>query len=439
MDEPIAAAADAPLRQRLAWVAYDWANSGYGLIIVGPLFQYVLLSHLLPPLSEPAGDAVRGLRVMGQALPGMAVFALLTSMASLLVVLSAPVLGAIADLRGWTKGLLIAHATAGSLGTMTLLFAREGQWAHPAIVYVLSSYCFGASLTFYNAYLPRLAGPGRQGRLSGWGFAAGYIGGAVALIVANEMPWRYGIAFAGVWWLLFSLPAFLLLPTLPPSAEDAPRGPIVIAGFRRVVGTFRNLRRYRTLFVFLLAFLIYNNGVDTAINISPAFGAEVLKMSQAQLTWMFLTVQFVAFGGAIVMGHVADRFGNKPVILSNLVIWCLAVACVFAVQTAQQYLALGVIIGLVIGGVQSSSRALMARLAPEHIRNEAFGFFSLSGKAVSVLGPVLLAFFATYFESRASVLAVLPFLVVGLLIMLTVREPPAAAAPTDREAAPPAP
>jgi UMF1 family MFS transporter len=221
------------------------------------------------------------------------------------------------------------------------------------------------------------------------------------------------------------LPAFFLLPRVPraPGAEAGGTGSIVRQSFSRLFETFRNIRRYRMLFLFLLAFLIYNNGIDTVINISPAFGEDVLKMSAGELITMFLIVQFVAFFGATIFGYVADKWGNKPVIASNLLIWCLAVTLVYFIDSALQFTILGVLIGLVLGGVQSSSRALMALLAPREIHNEAFGFFSLSGKAISIFGPALFALVATATSPRTGVFAVVPFLVIGLILLLKVREP----------------
>lgn len=421
--------------QKLAWILYDAANSGFGLIITGPLFSPYFVRALLPErpglTPGPGGEAAHGLNVFGVDMPGDAVWGLLTAASALLVAIAAPILGAVADIRGWTKRLLVIHALGGSLFTLLSLGLAPGRWELGAVMFVLSSYCFGTSITFYNAFLPRLTPPERQGRLSGWGFAVGYVGGAIALIIAlilfktiGSMP--LALAFAGLWWLLLSLPAILLLDEYPPqpgaaAADD--RGSLLLAGFRRIRGTFRNIRQYKMLFLFLAAFLIYTNGTDTVINISPAFAGTLLNMSETQLIGTFLIVQFVAFGGASVFGYLADRWGNKPVIISNLVVWVLVVSAVALVQTWWQFMILAALIGLVLGGVQSSSRALMAKLTPEHIRNEAFGFFSLSGKALSVFGPLIYSALSTFMGTRYGVLAVIPFLVIGLVLVLFVQEP----------------
>ncbi|HLL87769.1 MAG TPA: MFS transporter [Tepidisphaeraceae bacterium] len=432
---PAALPREATAWQKIAWVLYDWANSGYGLIITGPLFSPYFVGTLLPEQPSlpagPGGQAAHGLMLGSTAVPATAVYGVLTALVALLVTLTAPVLGALADLRGWTKGLLVTTATAGSVFACTSYFLSPGRWLMGGIIYVVSAFFFATSLTFYNAYLPVLTAPEKQGRLSGWGFGIGYVGGAVALILAYIVVYQTlgfsftaALAFGGVWWLAFSLPAFVLLPKVAPAAAGYdPTRSLVGQSFGRLMGTLRHIRQFRMLFLFLLAFLVYNNGIDTVINLSPAFGEDVLKMTEGELIRMFLIVQFVAFFGASIFGYVADKFGNKPVIVSNLVVWCVAVLGVAFVQTSGQFTVLGVLIGLVLGGVQSSSRALMSLLAPEEIRNEAFGFFSLSGKAISIFGPALFAVVATRFGVRTGVYAVLPFLVVGLILVLRVKEP----------------
>jgi UMF1 family MFS transporter len=423
------------LAQKIAWVLCDWANSGFGLIIMGPLFSPYFVGMLLPEQPKlPAradGAPAHGLDFGSFVMPASAVFALMTSLIAVLVTLTSPPLGAMADLKAWTKRLFTTFVTAGCLISLLCFFLEPGRWVLGASIYVTSAYCFAVSIMFNNAFLPSLVPVHQQGRMSGAGFACGYVGGAVALIVAYLVLHKWAdfrletaLAFAGVWWFVFSIPAFILLREFRVPVQSSTRK-LVRLSFHRVFETFRHLRRYQTLFIFLTAFLIYNNGIDTAINISAAFSEDVLNMDPAQQIVTFLIVQFVAAGGAVVNGWLADRVGNKPVIVWNLLIWCVAVTLCALVRTPLQFTMLGVLIGLVIGGSQSSSRALMAKLTPREIHNEAFGFFSLSGKAVSIFGPLLFAGVATVASPRHAVFAVLPFFVVGLIVLLWVKEPPA--------------
>src|SRR5687767_6721220 len=331
---------DSTFAQRAAWVMYDWANSGYGLVVIGPIFSFYFIRELLPPVSPGSHDT--GVHLLGITIPGSGMMGILNSLSMASMAVAAPVLGAVADIKGWTKRLLILHATVGSLLTLAMFFLRPGMWHVGALLYVTSNFCFGTSFAFSNAFLPKLARPERQGSLSGWGFAMGYIGGALSLIIAgNFFTPRVGLAFAGLWWLLFSLPAMFLLPEFPAQGTERDRGPLLMAGFRRIKHTFKNIRQYRMLFLFLLAFLLYNDGIETVITMSPSFGTEVLKMTQKELVRMFLIVQLVAFFGAVSFGYLADRIGNKPVIGMTLAVWVLAALAALMIRTPGQFTALG--------------------------------------------------------------------------------------------------
>ncbi len=424
---PSPSPAEESVWRKIAWVLYDCGNSAYSLIIVGPMFAPYFLREVLPPL--PGEADARGLVVFGSSIGGDAVFAVLTAMGALLTAILAPVLGAVADIKGWTKRLFVLFALSGALMAMTSAFVAPGMWVTGAIMFVVSSFCFATSLTFYNAFLPTISRPEKQGSLSGYGFAFGYIGGAAALVIAGflilpKMGMQAALAFSGVWWLAFSLPAFFLLKETPPQGDARDRGPLLSAGFRRVKTTFANIRQYQMLFLFVLAFLLYSNGTDTVINISPAYAASVIKppITENALVQIFLLVQGVAFCGAMLCGWLSDKVGDKKVIVWTLIAWVIAVGAVFFVKTTTHFTIAAVGVGLVLGGVQASSRSLMAKLAPEHIRNEAFGFFSLAGKAVSVLGPLSYAGLSAAWGPRAGVLAVLPFLIAGLALVLFVRE-----------------
>ena len=429
---------EATALQKISWVLYDWANSGYGLIVITAVFPAYFISTLLPVLPElattPGEEGLHGLRLGGTAYQGISVFGFLTSLSMLLMAVGAPVLGAIADIKGWTRRLMALFGITGALFTIAMVFLTPGRWVLGGLLYVASNFCFGTSFAFASAFLPRLTRPEKQGSLSGWGFAAGYVGGALAMILVLWMISahpddkaryvRYGLALSGAWWLVFGLPAYLFLDELPPQRTAADTGPLFMAGFRRIGSTLRNIRHYKVLFLFLLAFLLYNDGVETIIAMSGAYGTEQLHMTQEQIIVMLLIVQFVAFGGAVLFGYLADKLGNKTVIVINLLIWIVAATLAFFVRTPGEFTALGVLVGLVLGGVQASSRALMALLSPEEIRNEAFGFFSISGKFASIFGPTLFGLFVQWFESpRYGVLSVLPFLGGGLILILFVREP----------------
>ncbi len=430
-------------RRRVAWMLYDWANSGYGLVW-GSIFPQVFIRSLLPEQPtwdrrEVAGsmEMVTGLDVFGVRLHGSSVFALLVAFVATLTVLSAPVFGALADARGWQRRMFIITATLGPIVAMSAALVPSESpyaWQFAAVIYTLSFFLFGLSITFYNAYLPVIAGRMGEAKLGGWGFAVGYIGGAIMLIISGllltkllpnyDNVFNLGLGLSGVWWLVFSIPAFLLMPDVPPASDAHLREKGVLGPFKQVLGTLKSLRQYRMLFLFLLAFLVYINGVESVINLSSAFASDVLMMSVAELTTMYLVVQFVAFVGAASCGYIAHRVGNKPVIMTTLIAWCVGVGLAYLVQTPLQFTLLGILIGLVLGGVQSSSRTLMSKLTPDAIRNEAFGFYAIGTKAMSIFGPLLFAGVGTITGSpRLAIFAVLPFLIGGLALLSRVKEP----------------
>jgi UMF1 family MFS transporter len=409
---------------------YDWANSGFVLILLGPLFSPYFIDNLLPKQTLAEGKVESGLMLFGQYLPGSAVWALLTSIVALIITLTAPPLGALADMRGWTKRLFLITAIAGATVGLMCGLLTPGAWILGAIIYVVGAWLLETSCSFYNAFLPAIEEPSRQGRLSGYGFGLGYVGGAIALVVAGFVIEGYfglsratALTFGSVWWIVFAIPAFITLREFKAPDADAPTSRLITSSFKRVGETLRNVRKYRMLFLFLVAFLLFNNGITTAIYLAAPFAEDVLHLSTTQQIASFLLVQMVAMVGAFGFGHLSDRFGQRNTIIVTLFIWCGAVALTMAVQSYYQYLWVAGLIGIVLGGSQSASRTLLAKLAPEEIRNEAFGLFALSGRAVSIFGPLFYAMAAWAFGPRFGVVAVLPFFIVGLLLMFKVREP----------------
>jgi MFS transporter, UMF1 family len=421
--------------QRVSWVLYDWANSGFVLILLGPLFSPYFIGELLPKQVGSDGTTTTGLVLFGSYITGSAVFAVLTSIVALLITLTAPPLGALADMRGWTKRLFLITAVAGAIIGSMCGFLTPGAWVLAAIIYILSAWLLETSCSFYNAFLPAIEEPQRQGRLSGYGFGLGYVGGAIALVIAGFVLEGYfglsraiALTFGSAWWIVFAIPAFLTLREFKQPDPDAPTSRLITSSFKRVGETLRNVRQYRMLFLFLIAFLLFNNGITTAIYLAAPFAEDVLHLTASQQITSFLLVQMVAMVGAFGFGHLSDRIGQRNTIVITLIIWCVAVSLTMLVQSYVQYLWVAGLIGVVLGGSQSASRTLLAKLAPAEIRNEAFGLFALSGRAVSIFGPLAYAGAAWAFGARYGVAAVLPFFVVGLLLMLRVKEPQTAPA-----------
>jgi len=408
-------------REIFAWAMYDWSSSAYSTISITILVSYIK-DDVFP------GDL--GTIVWGWGLGGTMLVAAVLS----------PILGALADThaskRRWLAGTSLTGATASYL----MFFATpDHPWVFLAL-FLAASLGFEMSLGFYNGFLPEIADEESMDRVSAYGFALGYIGGGLALLIVillfNFDPQmgfeesalaleaqtikRMGLALMGLWWGVFTIPTLLILKDKnPPAREPEPFHLAAGRAFREVRSTIKHVRAYRVLAIFLVGFLFYNEGVQTMISQSSVFAIEVLSMKPGELAMVVLMIQFIAFPGSILIGRLATRLGQKPTILGCIALWILLLILAFYVTERWQFWAMAAAAALVLGGTQSVSRSIMGLMTPPHKTAEFFGFFNLSGKAVSVFGPVV---FSTTLVLSGSphwaILSLLSFFVVGLLITL---------------------
>ncbi len=371
-------------------------------------------------------------------LSGSSVWGYLVSVSMLLVAVSAPVLGAIADFRGSRKRFLFLFCYAGVVATGFLFLAGPGDIWVAIVFYLLSSACLEWSLAFYNSFLPEIAPREQMGRISGFGWALGYVGGVLCLVIAMAMirwpdwfgipdseylPVRATVLLVALWWGLFSIPTFLWLRERSAGRELPPGTSYLRVGLQRLLHTFRKLNQFQELGKFLVAFLIYNDGVQTVIVMAAIFGAEVLGMSQDELILCFILTHVVAIVGSLLLGYLGDRMATKSAIKITLLVWTAAVIYVLVIEESWEFWVLAVVIGLVLGGVQASSRALLAQFTPKENSAEFFGFFTASGKFAAIFGPALFALITDMTGSvRYGVASILVFFVVGLGILHFVDE-----------------
>ncbi|OGU03356.1 MAG: MFS transporter [Gemmatimonadetes bacterium GWC2_71_10] len=405
-----------------SWALYDWANSAFTTLVVTFIYSTYFTKAMAP-------DEVTGTAWWSRAI---AVSALLTALLS-------PVLGAAADRAGARKRFLAATTALCVTATAALAFVAPGGAGTALlalVLFVLADWAFETGYTFYNAFLPAIASPARIGRVSGYGWGLGYVGGlacmAVALVgfVQPEVPW-FGLSRAegwnvratnllvALWYLVFALPLFLFVPEQRAGAVrvDA-RG--TLAELRQ---TMRSLGRYREVVKFLVARLIFNDGLVTIFAFGGIYAAGTFGMTLDQVILFGIALNVASGLGAAVFGYLDDKLGGKTTIMVTLVALSVAtVLAVWAPDTTWLWVA-GLLIGLFVGPNQSASRSLMARFVPERHQAEFFGFFQLSGKATSFLGPILLGTVAQLAGSqRAGVATVLAFFVVGGLLLVTVNE-----------------
>jgi UMF1 family MFS transporter len=333
--------------------------------------------------------------------------------------------------------MLAAFATLGSLCTMAMFFVADERYMLGATLFVVANLCFGAATVVYYSWLPDLAGPDERDAVSSRGWAIGYLGGALllaaslALFNAHESlgltegeAVRICLASAGVWWAGFTVVSVTLLRNRRPrEVVGDPRSGALSGGFRQLGATLRDLRRYPLTLWFLGAYLLFNDGVQTIIGVSAQYGKEQLELSQATLISAILLVQVVAFFGALALGRIAARIGAKRTVLGALVAWTgvLVAAYFLEAGAAVQFYGLAVVIGFVMGGTQALSRSLFSQLIPPGKEAEYFGFYEISDKGTSWLGPALFAMvFQLTHSYRLGVVSVIIFFVIGFVLLLFV-------------------
>lgn len=405
-------------RPVLGWAAYDWANSAFSLSVV-TAFVPILLSEYW---NDGADSTLTTFRL------GMA-----NGVASLIIALTAPLLGAIADLAGRRKGLLFLFAALGIVMTGSLFFVARGQWPLGILCYVAASIGFASSNSLYDGLMVHVAPATHYDRVSAYGYALGYLGGALlfsvnVVMVAN--PGLFGLAseveairlaflMVAAWWFVFSMP--LLIWVKEP--HDATVGQPFSESFRQLIKTIKEIVGHSNIALFLLAYWLYIDGVFTIIKMAVDFGLSQ-GLSMQDLILAILITNFVGFPAALAFGRIGLRIGAKSGLVIALLIYiCVTFAAAF-ITTAAEFYILAVSIGLVQGGVQSLSRSFFARMIPQRQSAEYFGFFNMIGKFSAVLGPILTGVVALSFGSqRIGILSILILFLAGLLLLLKVEQP----------------
>jgi UMF1 family MFS transporter len=404
-----------------AWAIYDWANSAFWTTVIVAVFP--------PFFSEYAAAGLDPVVATSR-------FAWATTIAVTIVALMAPVLGAIADHRALKKKLLAVFLVIGVIATLLMATIGRGQWLFALALFAIGNIGVAATLVFYDSLLPHIARPDELDRVSTAGFAIGFIGGGVLLLV--NLAWilqpalfglpnvvaglKLSLASVGVWWLVFSIPLFRRVPE--PEVRLADLGDSLAAQVRGGVvaawKTLHDLRRSRNAFLMLIAFLLYNDGIQTIIRMSSIYGIEIGIDRNAQIA-AFIIVQFVGVPCSFAFGAMAGRIGAKTALFVALAVYvCISVLGYFMSAT-WHFFALAFLVGIVQGGSQALSRSVFARMIPRHKSSEYFGFFAVFEKFAGVAGPAVFAgSIALFGSSRAAVLSVIVFFVAGALVLAQV-------------------
>jgi UMF1 family MFS transporter len=406
-----------------AWAMYDWALSAVQTTVMVAVFPIFFIQ-------------VAGARVGDTAANQQ--WATSNSIATLVVAVLSPILGAVADYAAAKKKLLLGSMVVGAMACAGMYFIGRGDLALASALFILSAIGAAAASVFYEALLPHIASESEVDRVSSAGYAIGYLGGGVLLAINLAMilkpvlfgiptadptlPTRLAMVSVAVWWLVFSIPLFRRVPEPPKVREpdETARGSVVKAAFTRLGETFHELRGYKQAFLMLTAFLIYNDGISTIQKMAAAYGTE-LGIDRGALIAAILIVQFVGIPFTFLFGTLAGRIGAKRSIFLGLLVYCGISVLGYFMRNATHFFVLAGMVGMVQGGTQALSRSLFSTLIPRHKSGEFFGFYSVFNKFAGIFGPLLFAgTIGATGSSRNAILSVILFFIVGASILLFV-------------------
>jgi len=418
-------------REIFGWSMYDWANSAFSTTVL-TVFLPVYLSGVIESVEGSGRFLLLGFIDMTAG----GFFPFCVSLSVLMQVFFLPILGAIADYSHLKRRMLLLFATLGSIATLLLLFVEGSLYALGGALLILANLSYGASIVFYNAFLPQMVTKDQRDRVSSFGWAMGYAGGglllllnliflqvvAPALNISQGDAARLCIASAGAWWLVFGFFAISRVRERGAQRARPPGQSYLGVGFKQLVGTLREIRKYPMTLRYLLAYLIYNDGIQTVIIVAALFGAQELGMEVSELTVVILMVQVVAFIGALLFGRIARRFGTKQTILGSLVIWsATSIWAQISLRSKIEFWILAAVVALVLGGSQALSRSLFSMMIPREQEAEFFSFYEISDRGTSWIGPALFTWVQVQTGSmRTALFSLIVLFVGGLLLLRTV-------------------
>lgn len=395
-------------KQIISWCLFDFANSSYSAVIAAVIFQ-VYYINVIVGNKEGKGDLWWGAAI---------------SLSMLAVSLSSPFLGGIADYGGLRKRLLGAYTLACISAVAAFSLLGHGAVLVGFILIVLANIGMEGGLVFYNSFLPQIAPADYQGRVSGWGFAVGYAGSILSLLLA--LPLARAGRFELIWimvaifFALFSLPAFLFLP--PDRMVKVTAAQAGLRGTKKAWQTLQEIWGRKEPRMFLLSYLIYEDGVNTVIVFSSSLAATTFGFNQSELIALYLVVQITALVGSILLSKPTDVWGPKLVVTTSLLLWSLVSVSAFFVQNKTQFWFIACTAGLGLGSVQAGTRSFFTQFIPEGKEAEYFGVYSLVGKSSAIMGPLVFGQVSVAFGSqRPAILSIAAFFIIGLLVLRQVK------------------
>jgi UMF1 family MFS transporter len=424
-------------REIFGWAMYDWANSAFSTTI-GTVFLGPYVASLAANAASLSPDKMA--HFLGIPVAADSFFPYCISISVLGQVFFLPIMGAIADYSHRRKQMMQLFATIGAITTILMFFVTAPVWWLGGVLFIIANLAFGASIVFYNSYLPDIASEDQRDRVSSYGWAMGYLGDGLLLVlnlilyllgpkigIPKELAIRVNLASAGIWWLTFSFFTWSRLRARQ-AVKVLPKGETYArAGFRQLWSTLKEIGNFPETLKFLLAYFLYNDGIQTIIAISSTFAAAPLirggvGMDQSTLIIVILMIQFMAFAGALLWGRLASWVGAKRSIIISLVIWAgVTIYAYFGLtgpNRVLEFFILGACIAIVLGGSQAISRSLYAQIIPAGKQAEYYSFYEISDKGTSWFGPLLFGLVNQLTGSlRPAILSLIFFFIVGLVIL----------------------
>ena len=403
-------------KDAISWALYDWANSAFATTVMAGFFPIFYKSYWASDLSNLESTAMVGYA---------------NSLSGLIVVLLAPILGAYADIGTKRKKLLLLFASLGILCTASFYFIPQGEWMLAALLYAIAAVGFSGGNVFYDSLIVSVSDNENRNRVSALGYSLGYLGGGLLFLINVIMflnPQLFGIEsqsnavllsffMVAVWWAFFSIPLLRNVKEQESERENPRFFQALKQSFNEVYQTLSEVRKYKNVAIFLLAYWFYMDGIDTIVRMATAYGTDIGLEASSMITALILT-QFVGFPSTLIFGYFADRLGFKKILTIGILIYILISIFASRITTAAEFYAMAIVVGLVMGGVQAVSRAYFSSIIPKDKEAQFFGFYNLVGKSAVVAGPALLAWISMIFNTpRAGILGLLVLFIPGLILL----------------------
>ena len=403
-------------KDAISWALYDWANSAFATTVMAGFFPIFYKSYWASDLSNLESTAMVGYA---------------NSLSGLIVVLLAPILGAYADIGTKRKKLLLLFASLGILCTASFYFIPQGEWMLAALLYAIAAVGFSGGNVFYDSLIVSVSDNENRNRVSALGYSLGYLGGGLLFLINVIMflnPQLFGIEsqsnavllsffMVAVWWAFFSIPLLRNVKEQESERENPRFFQALKQSFNEVYQTLTEVRKYKNVAIFLLAYWFYMDGIDTIVRMATAYGTDIGLEASSMITALILT-QFVGFPSTLIFGYFADRLGFKKILTIGILIYILISIFASRITTATEFYAMAIVVGLVMGGVQAVSRAYFSSIIPKDKEAQFFGFYNLVGKSAVVAGPALLAWISMIFNTpRAGILGLLVLFIPGLILL----------------------